>query len=252
VGYDTETGRHVGETLMGFIQDVADNESAVLAEERGAFPAWERSDYVESGRKFRNACRLTVAPTGTISMLADTSSGIEPTFALAWKKMNILEGETLYYVNKYFQKDARNFGFYSDDLMEHISNGGSLKDRAEVPDWVKGVYTTAMDISPESHVGMQAAFQKSCDSGISKTINFANDATLEDVYTAYMLSWESNCKGITVYRSGSRDKEVLVKSESSPEATHNEEEMCCAKPYIVEESGCVTCKSCGWSKCHIA
>jgi len=260
VGYDTETGRHVGETLMGFIQDVADNESAVLAEERGVFPAWEKSDYAESGQKFRNACRLTVAPTGTISMLADTSSGVEPTFALAWKKMNILEGETLYYVNKYFQKDAHNFGFYSDDLMEHISNGGSLKDRAEVPDWVKGVYTTAMDISPEAHVAMQAAFQKSCDSGISKTINFANDATLEDVYTAYMLSWESNCKGITVYRSGSRDKEVLVKSEANNqpvlegfEATYNElEETCCDNAFLIEESGCITCKSCGWSKCHIA
>lgn len=271
VGYDTETGRHVGETLMGFIQDIADNESRSLAEERGVFPAWHRSDYMELNKyheitdaskkdKFRNACRLTVAPTGTISMLADTSSGVEPTFALAWKKMNILEGETLYYINKYFQKDAQNFGFYSDDLMEHISNGGSLKDRDDVPDWVKNVYTTAMDISPEAHVGMQAAFQKSCDSGISKTINFANDATLEDVYTAYMLSWESNCKGITVYRSGSRDKEVLVKSDSDAqpvlegfEETYNElEETCCDNAFLVEESGCITCKSCGWSKCHIA
>ena len=144
--------------------------------------------------------------------------------------------------------------------MEHISNGGSIKDRSDVPDWVKNVYATAMDISPESHVGMQAAFQRSCDSGISKTINFDNSATLEDVYTAYMLSWESACKGITVYRSGSRDKEVLVKADSDPqpvlqgfEETYNElEEVCCDNAFLVEESGCVTCKSCGWSKCHIA
>jgi len=260
IGYDTESGRHVGKTIMGFIRDVADKESEKIAEERGAFPAWDTSDYAESGQKIRNACRLTVAPTGTISMLADTSSGVEPTFALAWKKMNILEGETLYYVNKYFQRDAEKYSFYSDSLMDHISNGGSIKDRSDVPDWVKEVYTTAMDISPEAHVGMQAAFQDACDSGISKTINFANDATLEDVYTAYMLAWESACKGITVYRSGSRDKEVLVKadSDSQPvlqgfEATYDElEEACCDNAFLIEESGCVTCKSCGWSKCHIA
>tara|TARA_R110000796_G_scaffold41982_4_gene104048 strand:- start:2257 stop:4191 length:1935 start_codon:yes stop_codon:yes gene_type:complete len=260
IGYDTESGRHVGKTIMGFIRDVADKESEKIAEERGAFPAWDTSDYAESGQKIRNACRLTVAPTGTISMLADTSSGVEPTFALAWKKMNILEGETLYYVNKYFQRDAEKYSFYSDSLMDHISNGGSIKDRSDVPGWVKEVYTTAMDISPEAHVGMQAAFQDACDSGISKTINFANDATLEDVYTAYMLAWESACKGITVYRSGSRDKEVLVKadSDSQPvlqgfEATYDElEEACCDNAFLIEESGCVTCKSCGWSKCHIA
>lgn len=260
IGYGTESGRHVGRTIMGFIRDIADNESTSLAEERGTFPAWDSSDYAESGRKFRNACRLTVAPTGTISMLADTSSGVEPTFALAWKKMNILEGETLYYVNKYFQRDAREYNFYSNALMEHISNGGSIKDRVDVPDWVKEVYTTAVDISPEAHVGMQAAFQESCDSGISKTINFANDATLEDVYTAYMLAWESACKGITVYRSGSREKEVLVKatSESQPilqgfgEIYNQLEEVCCEDAFLIEESGCVTCKSCGWSKCHIA
>jgi ribonucleoside-diphosphate reductase alpha chain len=260
IGYDTESGRHVGKTIMGFIRDVSDKESEKIAEERGAFPAWDTSDYAESGQKFRNACRLTVAPTGTISMLADTSSGVEPTFALAWKKMNILEGETLYYVNKYFQMDAEKYGFYSDSLMDHISNGGSIKDRTDVPVWVKEVYTTAMDISPEAHVGMQAAFQNACDSGISKTINFANDATLEDVYTAYMLAWESACKGITVYRSGSRDKEVLVKTDPNPqpvlqgfEATYDElEEVCCDNAFLIEESGCVTCKSCGWSKCHIA
>ena len=260
IGYGTESGRHVGKTIMGFIRDVADNESTTLAEERGTFPAWDSSDYAESGQKFRNACRLTVAPTGTISMLADTSSGVEPTFALAWKKMNILEGETLYYVNKYFQRDAETYSFYSEDLMEHVSNGGSIKDRADVPDWIKEVYTTAVDISPEAHVGMQAAFQESCDSGISKTINFANDATIEDVYTAYMLAWESACKGITVYRSGSRDKEVLVRANANPqpvlqgfEETYDElEEVCCEDAFLIEESGCVTCKSCGWSKCHIA
>jgi len=273
IGYDTEIGRYIGNYIMGFVQDIADNESLRLAKSRGVFPAWSGSDYAKSDYKLRNACRLTVAPTGTISMLADTSSGIEPTFALAWKKMNILEGETFYYVNKYFEKDAKEYNFYSDELMEHISGGGSIKDRDDVPEWVKEVYVTAGDISPEAHVRMQAAFQKYCDSGISKTINFSNDASIEDVYTAYMLAWEEGCKGITVYRSGSREKEVLVKSNISKNSNEDTLQLdffdlvdeasieevpvvaggeCCATPILVEESGCVTCKSCGWSKCHIA
>jgi ribonucleoside-diphosphate reductase alpha chain len=269
IGYDTELGRFVGNYIMGFIRDIADNESMRLANSRGVFPAWKNSDYVNSDRKLRNACRLTVAPTGTISMLADTSSGVEPTFALAWKKMNILEGETLYYANKYFERDARDFGFYSEDLMTYISDGGSIQNRDDVPQWVKEVYTVAGDITPEAHVLMQAAFQQYCDSGISKTINFSNDASIEDVYTAYLLAWEEGCKGITVYRSGSREKEVLVKAEASQNTIVESQSQldfldlveqpvlvaggeCCATPYHVEESGCVTCKSCGWSMCHIA
>jgi ribonucleoside-diphosphate reductase alpha chain len=289
VGYDTKKGQEIGRHIMGFIRDVADNESTKLAEERGTFPAWDNSDYAvcppmvaacdhSTHKKYRNACRLTVAPTGTISMLADTSSGVEPTFALAWKKMNILEGQTLYYVNKYFEKDAKAYGFYSDALMEHISNGGSIKDRDDVPQWAKEVYVTAMDISPEAHVAMQSAFQESCDSGISKTINFANDASIEDVYTAYMNAWESGCKGITVYRSGSREKEVLVKADTEKDKqlasqtledyisqleeeaiiatvavpTGGAEDICCSDPFLADEGGCVSCKNCGWSKCHIA
>ena len=273
VSYNEDRGRLIGQHIMGFIRDVADNESRVLADERGVFPAWMHSEYAETGEKYRNACRLTVAPTGTISMLADTSSGVEPTFALAWKKTNILEGETLYYVNKYFENDARTHGFYSDELMEHISNGGSIQTRTDIPEWVKEVYVTSADISPEAHVGMQSAFQQSCDSGISKTINFSNEASIEDVYTAYMLAWESGCKGITVYRAGSREKEVLVKAESPEREVAPEIETidflqnlsetpflskehtldeCCGSPIIVEESGCSTCKNCGWSKCHIA
>ena len=254
IGYDTEEGQAVGRKLMSFIQDVADDESRKLADERGVFPSWGSSDYSE---QYRNACRMTVAPTGTISMLADTSSGIEPTFALAWRKTNILEGETLYYINKYFEKDARTYGFYSEELMEYISNGGSLKNRSDIPDWIKAVYTTAGDISPTNHVKMQAAFQDSCDSGISKTINFPNHATIEDVYLAYMTAWESNCKGITVYRSGSREKEVLVKTESAKQGVLDgfediEKSSCCGDSFLVEENGCVTCKMCGWSKCHIS
>jgi len=191
---------------------------------------------------------LTVAPTGTISMIAGCASGIEPIFALAWRKQNILEGQTLFYSNEEFKKDAQENNFYSEDLMLYLASGGSLKDRDDVPDWVKEVYVTAQDISPEDHVLMQARFQKYVDSGISKTINFASDATLEDVFAAYMTAWETGCKGITVYRNGSREKEVLVTGHLEGETPKCD----CESPLIVQESGCETCKVCGWSACKIS
>ena len=166
----------------------------------------------------RNACTLTVAPTGTISMIAGCSSGIEPVFSLAYRKHNILEGKTLYYVDENFEAVAKERGFYNDDLLEHLSNGGSLQDRDDVPSDVKEVFRTAPDITPEYHVKMQAAFQESVDAGISKTINFRNEATEEEIDETYMLAWELKCKGITVYRAGSRDKEVLTTGTNEAEA----------------------------------
>ena len=266
VPYKSKLAREIGSKLMHKIREVADQESLDLAVKRGVFPAWENSNYDRETEQFRNHCRLTVAPTGTISMIADTSSGIEPTFALAWKKQNILEGKTLNYVNKYFEADAKKHGFYSEDLMDYLAEGGSLASAPQVPDWAKDVYATAPEISPEDHVLMQAAFQEHCDSGISKTINFANSATVEDVEKAYMLAWGEGCKGITVYRAGSREKEVLVKGnkEQAEQPTLDgfdleeqvlneaEEYDCCDIPNIVFESGCETCKSCGWSACKIS
>ena len=227
---------------MRFIREKSDSYSKHLANLRGVYPAGKDKD------EYRNACRMTVAPTGTISMIAGCSSGIEPSFALVWKKSNILEGKTLYYSNKYFEEDAKEHGFYSEELMEYLSNGNSLQNRDEVPEWAKEIYITSPEISPEAHVLMQSAFQKSVDSGISKTINFPNEATREDVQEAYLLAWETGCKGITVYRAGSREKEVLVKGTDKKE----EPTACCDSPTIVEESGCKTCKSCGWSLCHVA
>ena len=269
IPYNSSTARDVGAKLMSKIKEWADNESQELAKVRGTFPAWSDSNYNKDTEAYRNHCRLTVAPTGTISMIADTSSGIEPTFALAWKKQNILEGKTLNYVNKYFEADARKHGFYSEDLMDYLAEGGSLESVPDLPDWVKAVYATAPEISPEDHVLMQASFQKHCDSGISKTINFANSATVEDVENAYMLAWGEGCKGITVYRAGSREKEVLVKGnkEKAEQPTLDGFELenqlinedvalpeynCCDNPNIIFESGCHTCKTCGWSACVIS
>ena len=263
IAYNSERAREVGEELINKIREWADEESLDLAAIRGTFDAWDKSSFDKVSESYRNHCRLTVAPTGTISMISDCASGIEPTFALAWKKQNILEGKTFNYVNKYFQKDAKEHGFYSEDLMDYLSSGGSLQKHPDVPDWAKNIYVTAPEISPEDHVFMQSAFQKHVDSGISKTINFSNEASVKDVEDAYLLAWKSGCKGITVYRAGSRDKEVLVKGiehatkqlplfNMEPINNPSIEVKCCDNPYIIKESGCETCKSCGYSACLIA
>jgi ribonucleoside-diphosphate reductase alpha chain len=211
IPYDTEEAVELGRKLMAFIREHADQESIAMAEERGAFPAWHDSEAAKRGDKpYRNACRLTVAPTGTISMIAGASSGIEPIFALAFRKQNILEGKTLFYVDKNFERISKERGFYSEELLSHLSDGGSLQTRDDVPEDIKRLFHVASDISPRDHVLMQAAFQESTDAGISKTINFPNEATVDDVEDAYLLAWETHCKGITVYRAGSREKEVLT------------------------------------------
>ena len=257
IAYDSEEGVLLGGELMDFINQTANIASLNLGAIRGTFPAWEHSSY-PIHENYRNACRLTVAPTGTISMLADASNGIEPIFALVWKKQNILDGETLHYVNKYFEKDAKEFGFYSEELMNYLAEGGSLQDRDDVPEAFKELYVTAGDIDHSAHVLMQAAFQAHCDSGISKTINLSSEATMEDVKQAYLLAWENGCKGITVYRSGSRVKEVLVNGHKSEEnidlsmASTVVVENCCDFPMVVMSDGCESCKNCGWSACAIA
>tara|TARA_B100001250_G_scaffold414482_1_gene453154 strand:- start:9680 stop:12154 length:2475 start_codon:yes stop_codon:yes gene_type:complete len=211
IPYDSEEGVEIAKKLMAFFKEESDNESRDLAIERGPFPKWQGSQMEKDGEDpLRNACRLTVAPTGTISMIAGASSGIEPIFSLAYRKHNILEGETLFYVDKNFENMCRLQNIYSDELMEYLSDGGSLLDRVDVPKSLKDLFHTAADITPTDHVLMQSAFQESTDAGISKTINFPNEATLEDVENAYMLAWETKCKGITVYRSGSREVEVLT------------------------------------------
>ena len=254
IPYNSELAREVGKELMGVIKETATVQSLKLGAIRGTFPAWENSKY-KIYENFRNACRLTVAPTGTISMIAGCASGIEPLFALAWRKQNILEGQTLFYINDQFQKDAQEYGFYSDELMSYLAEGGLLKERAEVPNWIKEIYVTAPEINSKDHVLMQAIFQEQVDSGISKTINFSSGASLEEVKDAYILAWKIGCKGITVYRSGSRNKEVLVNGhrDNKQLPLFDVIDKCdCTNPMIIQESGCETCKTCGWSACKIA
>ncbi|MDP3964506.1 MAG: adenosylcobalamin-dependent ribonucleoside-diphosphate reductase [bacterium] len=210
VGYNTEEGRQAAETAMGTIQEAAHQMSEELAEEKGVFKNYDKSVFIQQGRKMRNAALTTVAPTGTISMLLDVSGGVEPYFALAYHYKGILGGNVqLHYVNKHLEKALKDRGLYSEKLMERIIKSGTLQDIDEVPEDIKQTFVVAMDISAEDHIKMQAAFQRHVDNSISKTINFPNSATKQDVMDGYLLAWRLGCKGSTVYRDGSREFQIL-------------------------------------------
>ncbi|MFA6082308.1 MAG: adenosylcobalamin-dependent ribonucleoside-diphosphate reductase [Patescibacteria group bacterium] len=217
VGYNTDEGLKVGEKLMKFMQKEADNASVLLAKERGPFPLYPDSIYNKKGEiKPRNGARTTIAPTGTISMLADCSSGCEPLFALAYAK-NTIEGKRIFQTSPHFLQALKDHGLHNDDILEKIqSNNGSIQALEQIPAELKKVFVVAGDIAPEWHLKMQAALQKYTDNAISKTINFSNSATVADVRTAYWMAYETNCKGITIYRDGSREKQILeTKKENS-------------------------------------
>lgn len=210
IGYDTPEGFELGEKVMQFVQHEADMASVNLAKTRGAFPAFKGSIYDTKGEiRPRNGARTTIAPTGTISLLADCSSGIEPHFALTYAK-NTIEGKRLFNTNHYFLEALRKKDLESDELLAKIEeNRGSVQKLDEIPEDIKRAFVVAGDIIPKDHVRMAAAFQKFTDNGISKTINFPNEATVEDVREAYWLSYELGCNMITIYRDGSRVKQVL-------------------------------------------
>ncbi|MCL6630299.1 MAG: adenosylcobalamin-dependent ribonucleoside-diphosphate reductase, partial [Armatimonadetes bacterium] len=217
IPYDSEQGVGLAEEIMKFIETEARQTSAELAAERGAFPNFDGSIYdVPDGIKMRNATVTTIAPTGTLSIIAGCSSGIEPLFAVCYVR-NVLDGTELVEVNPLFEKIARERGFYSDELMREIARRGTVKDLDAVPSDVQRVFVTAHDIAPMWHVRMQAAFQKYVDNAVSKTVNFPNSATPEDVAEVYKLAYRLGCKGVTVYRDGSREGQVLSLGTSKKE-----------------------------------
>jgi ribonucleoside-diphosphate reductase alpha chain len=205
IPYNSEEALKTGEEIMKFLEERSHVASEKLAQERGAFPNFKGSIFK---KPIRNATVTTVAPTGTISIIAGCSSGIEPLFAVSFVR-NVMEGTKLLEVNPYFEAVAKELGFYSEELMMKIAKQGTLVGIDEVPDNVKRVFVTAFDITPQWHVRMQAAFQKHCDNAVSKTINFPNDVDIKDVEKAYILAYELKCKGITVYRYGSKMEQVL-------------------------------------------
>ncbi len=276
VPYDSEEGVKLAKKIAKFIQDESWKMSEELATEKGAFPRYKDSSFK---KKVRNVAITTIAPTGSISMLADASSGIEPVFALAYTK-NVVEDAGLSYINKYFDKELAESSWADGDhehkvrdrIVREVANLGSVAQVSGVPEEVKGVYRTAHDIVPEWHVQMQAAWQKYTDNAVSKTINFPHSATIDDVESAYMMAWKMGCKGITIYRDGSKDIQILsvgsekkteslgsqiiqskIKTETLKERSEKSKhlEMCpeCGSKLAIEE-GCAKCYSCGFSVCQ--
>lgn len=289
IRYDSEEAVRLASRLMKFIQEVGWDESAKLASEKGAFPLWGKSSFVarhpvlgkrggRKGVKVRNVAITTIAPTGTISMLANCSSGIEPIFALAYVK-NVVDQEGMTYTNKFFEQVL--YEAFADagrpqveSVLHEVSKIGSVADVEDVPFWIKAVFRTAHDISPAWHVGMQAAFQKYTDNAVSKTINFPESATVEDIERAYMLAWETGCKGITIYRNKSKTLQILelktkeklkqriqsrlsvvplvLRTSSGSFSTKTQADVCpeCGEAVYFAE-GCSSCPQCGYSKCEV-
>ncbi|HKJ03957.1 MAG TPA: vitamin B12-dependent ribonucleotide reductase [Geopsychrobacteraceae bacterium] len=218
--YNSKEAIALGEQVMEFINNKSHEESILLASERGAFPNFKGSTYDKPGLEpIRNATCTTIAPTGTISIIANCSSGVEPLFAVSYIRQ-VLDNNKLIEVHPLFEKIAKERGFYSEELMKDIAEKGTVHGIDAVPEDIRRIFVTSHDITPKDHVLMQAAFQRHTDNAVSKTVNFCNDATREDVSTVYRLAYKEGCKGVTIYRDGSRDMQVLSvgkKEEEHPE-----------------------------------
>lgn len=268
IPYNSPEGFAAAEKAMAFINDAAHEISRELAEEKGVFPNWHRSVFARTGTKMRNAALTSIAPTGTISMICDVSSGIEPYFALVYQKSQVMGSQSLFYVNSIFEEELKNRGLYSEQLMQRIAAEGTVQNIPEIPEDIRKVFVTSMDINAEDHVRTQAAFQKHTDNSISKTCNFPNSATKDDVMNAYLLGWQLGCKSLTVYRSGSRETEVLhLVKEPQKEGqktalvatlatgetvTHSSAVKMCPNCNIqlIAKEGCYECGQCGYGLCE--
>ncbi|MFH0943280.1 MAG: adenosylcobalamin-dependent ribonucleoside-diphosphate reductase [Candidatus Beckwithbacteria bacterium] len=269
IAYASNEGLRMGERLSKFIHDTAVSESKALGKERGSFPGFSGSQWEKQGFKtMRNSTVNTVAPTGTISIIADCSSGIEPLFALSYMRKNILDVNNTQLVesNWWFEQAAKRGGFYSKELIRQISETGGIDGLKGVPNEIREIFKVSHEIDWSWHVKMQAAWQKHIDAAVSKTINMSASATPDDVREAYELAYELGCKGITVYRDGSKARQVLNvginKAVSQPIVDdkrkwvgngHREEELCpeCGGELTFKE-GCATCLGCGYSRCSVS
>ncbi|NJD02590.1 MAG: vitamin B12-dependent ribonucleotide reductase [Ruminiclostridium sp.] len=208
IPYNSLKAINLAEKVMHFIQEESRKASIELAEVKGVFPYYDKSIYKELGIRVRNATTTTIAPTGTLSIIAGCSSGIEPLFAISYIR-NVMDNDELVEVNPLFKQIATVDGFYSVDLMKRIAKKGTLKDFPEIPESVQSVFVTAHDTTPDWHVKMQASFQKYTDNAVSKTVNLSHEATKEDVKAVFLYAYKTFCKGVTIYRDGSRDMQVL-------------------------------------------
>ncbi|MFA5051501.1 MAG: vitamin B12-dependent ribonucleotide reductase [Patescibacteria group bacterium] len=289
IPYDSQEAVDLGEKVMGFIAAESKIMSQDLARDRGQFPNFEGSVYDKPGApKMRNATTNTIAPTGTISIIAGCSSGIEPLFAISYVR-NVMDDNELIEVNPLFELIARREGFYSEELMKKIAEHGGVQGMDEVPAKWQRLFVVSHDIIPEWHLKMQAVYQKHTDNAVSKTVNFPNDAKVEDVEEVYMLAYRQGCKGVTIYRDRSRDVQVLnigsvkhkelkksfsynyddlrsgasvptVKTASEPEKvpvasavqrSHIIEVCPECKTNMEIKEGCSVCPKCGFSACSL-
>ncbi len=217
IPYNSEEALGLVEDIMKFIHTEAINASQCLAQSRGVFPNYSKSIY-NGKAPLRNATLTTIAPTGTLSIIAGCSSGIEPLFAVSFVR-NVMEGTKLIEVNPHFEKELKRLGMWSRELLEKFSETGSIQHFEELPNEMKKVFVTSHDISPADHIKMQAAFQKYTDNAVSKTVNFPNSATKKDVEEVYLLAYQLSCKGVTVYRDGSREDQVISSGKKKEEKT---------------------------------
>ena len=223
IPYNSERALELGREVMGLIDEESKGMSEELADERGVFPNLEGSIYDRpKGRRLRNATTTTIAPTGTISMIADVSSGIEPLFALVYTK-NVMDKDVLLYINRHFERTMKEQGLYSDELMKSISETGTIREIEKIPEEIRRVFVTAHDITPYWHIQMQGAFQRYVDNAVSKTVNFPQSATPDDIAEVYLLAYELGCKGVTVYRDGSRRDQVIAIGKKKGAAEEREE-----------------------------
>lgn len=271
IPYNSIDAVKLSERLSKFIREKAEDESWKLAKTRGNFPHWDVSIYADL-HPMRNCAVTMIAPTGTISMLANTTSGIEPIFSLVTKRKTFFEDdrknkptEELYMVDSAFEGELRTWlqavkmGKMVSTILEQVAENG-LKSVENLPSWFYDVFVTAHDIAPSWHIKIQAAWQKHFDNSISKTINFSHSATVDDIERAYIKAWKLGCKGITIYRDGSKKDQVLSLAKQDSKAAQpsslrpgsGPSDICpeCGAA-IIAENGCVTCHSCGWSKCTV-
>jgi len=271
VAYNGDEGVKLAEKVMKAINEAAVSESEKLAKEKGVFVNYKGSEFEKRGVKRRNLAVTTIAPTGTISMVADCSSGIEPVFALVFNK-NVVDEKGLDYVNPYFKAAVEKLDLLPEqknEIYRRVLKTGSCQDIEYLPSSIKKLFVTAYDITPEWHIKVQAAFQKYTENAVSKTINFHQTATIDDVEKAYVLAWEMGCKGITIYRSGSREGQILSNSEEQEKNQQKKQTVIQSKVRIKPlkkrrkdvcpecgglmemAEGCHVCRNCGFSKCSL-
>ncbi len=273
--YNSEEGCEFAEKMAKFIRDEGDAMSQELGREKGTFGNFKGSVYdTPNGPTFRNCARITIAPTGTISMIADCSSGIEPLFAISFVK-RVMDGQELLYVNEIFKETAIKRGFYSEELMEKIAREGTAAHCDEIPEDMRNTFVCAHDISPYWHLRMQAAWQKHVDNAISKTVNFTHDATIDQVKEVYTLAYKLGCKGVTIYRDGSKGfenqvlnlnvegksnkqveddyKSKVMQTKTTHDLSKGETKKCtkCGGNKLHMQEGCATCMDCGYSYCSV-